>query len=108
MDRAIIRAKGFARRRCVQAVTRETLFGSVNASMIGDALSCPWIGQATPHLSGDHLLLTMLYNTGVTVSEIIGIRGADVMRTCEISQQGGATSPLRQHKAAYRFGESPP
>lgn len=32
-----------------------------------------WISQR------DHLLLTMLYNTGARVSEIIGVRAADVI-----------------------------
>lgn len=39
------------------------------------------LGQPGPSWSSqrDHLLLTMLYNTGARVSEIIGVRATDVV-----------------------------
>lgn len=54
-------------RKMVGFLTREQMLAVI------DVPSVTWLGQR------DHLLLTLMFNTGARVSEIIGVRVADVV-----------------------------
>jgi site-specific recombinase XerD len=64
-------------RKMVGFLTREQMLAVI------DVPTATWLGQR------DHLLLTLMYNTGARVSEIIGVRVADVVL--------GTTSCVRLH-----------
>ena len=64
-------------RKMVGYLTREQMLAVI------DVPTTTWLGQR------DHLLLTLMFNTGARVSEIIGVRVADVVL--------GATSCVRLH-----------
>jgi site-specific recombinase XerD len=64
-------------RKMVGFLTREQMLAVI------DVPTTTWLGQR------DHLLLTLMFNTGARVSEIIGVRVADVVL--------GATACVRLH-----------
>ncbi len=64
-------------RKMVGFLTREQMLAVI------DVPTTTWLGQR------DHLLLTLMFNTGARVSEIIGVRVADVVL--------GTTSCVRLH-----------
>lgn len=79
--RVIEQALAVPMKRCdhqmVSFVSREQMFAVIDAP--GDT----WVGQR------DRLMLTLMFNTGARVSEIIGVRVADVVL--------GPTSSIRLH-----------